>query len=94
MTLEEELREILASYRPQREAEANALETRNAAIRALLDLNSQRTAMGLPVVGEYRDHQSLLTQHQWQWHASAPPPKTWRDELDARILAAVRKALT
>lgn len=92
-SLEAELRAIWDTYEPQRAAERDAAKTAAEAWKDLQELNAKRAAKGLPHVTEYRD-QSLMAQLSQQGNVyMGPPPKTWRNELDEKLLAAVRRRL-
>lgn len=88
--LEAALRAIWESYASQRNAETAAHETATKALRDLLALNKERALLGLSPVGEFRDPQGVNLQAQAFY---IPPPKTWRDEMDSRLLAVVKQWL-
>jgi hypothetical protein len=90
MTLEEELRAIWNKYGHQRVLERDAGRMRQEAERDLVELNVKRGRLGLPHVSVERDPQSLSASQAISW---APPPRTWRDELDSEILTAVKHFL-
>lgn len=89
-TLARELRAIWSKYAPQRSAELDAKATRERAASELRALNESRVSMGLPTVGEYTGQQSAGAV---QWGQTYPAQKTWRSELDAELLAAVKRYL-
>jgi len=89
MSLESELHTIWQKYEPMRQSERDAAETARKARQDIIEFNRKRAEKGLPPVSEERDHSSVLDSlsNQILW----PAPKTWRDEMDAAILVAVKK---
>lgn len=89
-TLTAKLRSIWAKYDPQREAEREALRTRKEAEDELQALNMKRAKHGLPLVGA--SHDSLFQGSNLHVHVGERP-RTWRDEMHAELLAAVKQWL-
>jgi hypothetical protein len=89
MDLLDELKAIWAKYETQMAAERNAEETRVQAATELMALNQKRTKVGLPVVME---HQSQSMTNQGMGMYCYPPAKTWRDDMQAEMMVAIRKA--
>lgn len=91
MTLEEDLQIIWNRYEPQRDAECNAMLRDQQAREELVEFNKRRAQLGLNPVTEYQHREpSNLMAHGYSVSVG-PAPKTWRDDLDAEILVAVKK---
>jgi hypothetical protein len=90
MDLERELRHVWDQYATQRAAEADIRRTYDEAMRELNELNGKRLKAGLPAVSEYNPNTNLgIAQAQW-----GPPPRTWKDEMNEKLLAKVSEFLS
>jgi hypothetical protein len=85
-----ELHVIWIKYEPQRKADDDAARTRAEAQQELHKLNMKRIKLGLETVSEYRET-SLTQGSNVMWSTSGT--KTWRDEMDAELLATVKRFL-
>jgi hypothetical protein len=85
----EELHQIWNKYESQRAAELDAARVREEATRELAEMNAKRSKLGLIAVVEYQASQQLQAGNYWV----GPQPKTWRDEMDAELLSAVKRFL-
>jgi len=91
--LEAALAAVWMKYKPQRDAELDATKVAREASVELMELNQRRLSAGLGTVIEAAMASGFAQQMTGQQLYAYPSPRTWRDEMDAELLLAVKRWL-